>query len=131
MAIGTKITIEINGEILYRFTELKIQQEVNNHHSFTLQQPVPREFVEHAIDKTQFYIGKPILITAESSFLKTEGSLHFKGIVTSAEMVRNFGVASYILIKGYSPTILLEGNPHIQSFCEMSVGDITNTEMTI
>ncbi|MDI9309679.1 MAG: type VI secretion system Vgr family protein [Limnohabitans sp.] len=126
MPIGTKITIEIDGETLYRFTELSINQEVNNHHHFTLVQPMPREFVEQAVDKTQFYIGKPILITAESSFLKTEGSLHFKGIVTSAEMVRNFGVASYILIKGYSPTILLEGNPHIQSFTEMSVGDITN-----
>ena len=126
MPIATKINIEIDGETLYRFTDLSIQQGVNNHHSFTLHQPVPREFVEKAIDKTQFYIGKPILITAESSFLKTEGSLLFKGIVTSAEMVRNFGVASYILIKGYSPTILLEGNPHIQSFTEMSVGDITN-----
>ena len=126
MPIATKINIEIDGETLYRFTDLSIQQGVNNHHSFTLHQPVPREFVEKAIDKTQFYIGKPILITAESSFLKTEGSLLFKGIVTSAEMVRNFGVASYILIKGYSPTILLEGNPHIQSFNDMNIGDISS-----
>ena len=125
MPIATKINIEIDGETLYRFTDLSIQQGVNNHHSFTLHQPVPREFVEKAIDKTQFYIGKPILITAESSFLKTEGSLLFKGIVTSAEMIRNFGVASYILIKGYSPTILLEGNPHIQSYTDKSIGDIT------
>ncbi|MDI9309433.1 MAG: type VI secretion system Vgr family protein [Limnohabitans sp.] len=126
MPISTKISIEIDGEVLHRFSELTIHQEVNNHHNFTLVQPMPREFVEQAVDKTQFYIGKAILITAESSFLKTQGALHFKGIVTSAEMVRNFGVASYILIKGYSPTILLEGNPHIQSFTEMSIGDITS-----
>ena len=125
MPIGTKISIEIDGQTLYRFSELKIKQEINNHHSFTLIQPMPREFVEQAVDKSQSYIGKPILVTIESSFLKTGGSLLFKGIVVQSEIVREFGVRSYIQIKGYSPTILLEGNPHIQSYTQKNIGDIT------
>lgn len=126
MPISTKVSIEIDGEKLGRFSKLTLHQELNAHHNFTLVQPMPREFVEQAVDKSQSYIGKPILITIESSFLKTEGSLLFKGIVVQSEIVREFGVSSYILIKGYSPTILLEGNPHVQSFTDRSVGDITN-----
>ena len=120
MAISTKITIQIGDQILSRFSKLMINQKVNAHHKFSLLQPLPKEFVSQAIDKTQSYIGQPIKIEISPSTMKTDSPFVFHGIITEAQMVRTAGAAGGIIINGYSPTIALEGTPNTKSYTDQS-----------
>ena len=124
MPISTKITIEIGGETLTRFSKLVINQKVQSHHRFSLLQPLPKEFVSQAIDKAQKYVGQEIKIVIEPTAMSTESPLHFNGIITEAQMVRTSGASGGIIINGFSNTILMEGTPNIRSFTDQSLSDI-------
>lgn len=124
MPISTQIKIEIAGETLTRFSKLVIDQKVHTHHRFSLLQPLPKEFVGEAIDKAQNYIGQSIKIMINPSNMMTDSPLTFNGIITEAQMVRTAGASGGIIINGYSPTILLEGTPHIKSYTDKSLSDI-------
>jgi type VI secretion system secreted protein VgrG len=124
MAISTKTTITIDGETMTRFTELSINQKANAHHSFSVVQPVPKEFTSEAIEKSQNYVGKSINIKIESNNLSTDASFVFNGIITQANLKRVNGAAGAIHINGYSPTIALESLPVSKSFSNKSSSDI-------
>ena len=126
MSISTQIKIEIAGETLSRFSKLVINQKVQMHHRFSLLQPLPKEFVGQGIEKAQNYIGQSIKITVNPTSMITASPLVFVGIITEAQMVRTAGASGGIVINGYSPTILLEGTPHIKSFTDKSITDIVN-----
>lgn len=126
MPISTKITIEIAGETLTRFSKLVINQKVQTHHKFSLLQPLPKEFVSQAVDKAQHYVGQSIKISVTPSNMMTASPLIFNGIITETQMVRTSGASGGIIINGYSPTILMEGTPNIRSFSDKSLGDIVN-----
>jgi type VI secretion system secreted protein VgrG len=126
MPISTKITIEIAGETLTRFSKLVINQKVQTHHKFSLLQPLPKEFVSQAVDKAQQYVGQSIKISITPSSMMTASPLIFNGIITETQMVRTSGASGGIIINGYSPTILMEGTPNIRSFSDKSLGDIVN-----
>ncbi|VXC01730.1 conserved hypothetical protein [Flavobacterium sp. 9AF] len=124
MAISTKISISIAGESLTRFSKLVIQQKVHTHHTFSILQPLPKEFIGDAIDKAQGYIGSSVKIEIKPSSLSTTSPLVFNGIITEAQMIRTSGAAGGIIINGYSPTIVMEGTPKTKSFTDESLSDI-------
>ena len=124
MAINTKISIEIEGERLTSFSELKINQKVNDHHAFSVTRVISKEFVAEAMDKSQKYIGQTIRINIESNTMKTNSSFIFFGIITNAEMIRSEGASGLIIIDGFSPSIVMDGMPNIKSFNDKSFGDI-------
>jgi type VI secretion system secreted protein VgrG len=126
MPISTQIKIQIAGETLNRFSRLVIDQKVHTHHRFSLLQPLPKEFVEQAIDKAQGYIGQPIKINITPTSLSTQSPLVFEGVITEAQLVRTAGASGGIIINGYSPTILMEGAPTTRSFTDNSLSDIVN-----
>jgi type VI secretion system secreted protein VgrG len=126
MAISTTISIQIGDEKLLRFSKLMINQKVNAHHQFSVLQPLPKEFVSQAIDKTQSYIGQPIKIEITPSTMQTGASLIFNGIITEAQMVRTAGAAGGIIINGYSPTIAMEGTPNTKSYTSQTFAEIIN-----
>jgi type VI secretion system secreted protein VgrG len=125
MAISTKTTIIIDGEKMTRFSELSINQSANAHHTFSIIQPVPREFVDQAIDKSQSYIGKTIKIEIEPNTMRTDEPFVFNGIITQANLMRKNGSAGEIHINGFSPTIALEGLPNSKSYTDKTFSDIT------
>jgi len=124
MPISTQIKIQIAGETLTRFSRLAINQKVHTHHRFSLLQPLPKEFVEQAIDKAQGYIGQPIKITVAASSMTTHSPLVFNGIITETQLVRTSGASGGIIINGYSPTIIMEGTPNTRSFSSNTLADI-------
>ena len=124
MPISTKITIEIAGETLTRFSKLVINQKVQTHHRFSLLQPLPKEFVSQAIDKAQKYVGQEIKISIVPTAMSTDSPLIFNGIITETQMVRTSGASGGIIINGFSNTILMEGTPNIRSFTDQSLSDI-------
>ena len=124
MAISTKTTIVIDGENISRFSELSIHQKVNAHHVFKLLLPIPREIVSDAVDTAQKLIGQQITITIKATNIATNSDFEFHGIITEANIVRTFGSGGHIVVKGSSPTILLDGARKSQSFSDNSLSDI-------
>ena len=82
MPISTTISIQIGDEKLPRFSKLMINQKVNTHHKFSLLQPLPKEFVSQAIDKSQGYIGQEIKIEISPKTMTTDAPFVFNGIVS-------------------------------------------------
>ena len=80
MAINTKISIEIDGETLTSFWELKINQKVNNHHEFSISRLISKEFVGEAVNKSQKYIGQNARKSIESSTMKTDSPFIFMAL---------------------------------------------------
>jgi len=124
MPINTNVSISIDGDSLTKFLNLVIHQKAHTHHRFSLLQPLSKEFVEEAGDKAKSYIGKSIRINIDAVNTTADSALLFNGIITETEMVRTAGSSGGIIIKGYSPTILLEGPPTIRSFNDMTLSDI-------
>jgi len=124
MPISTHIQIQIGGEPLTRFSKLVINQKVHTHHRFSILQPLPKEFVGEAIDKSQAYIGQTVKISITPTSMQTTSPLNFEGIITEAQMVRTAGASGGIIINGYSPTILMEGPPNIRSFSDKPLSAI-------
>ena len=124
MAINTKVKIEIGSETLTSFSDLKIAQIANDHHTFSVSRLLPKEFIGEAMDKSLSYIAEPIRITIESSNLKTNSPFVFYGIITSAEMIRSAGASGILLIQGFSPSIAMEDTSNTRSFNDLSYGDI-------
>ncbi|WP_395077688.1 contractile injection system protein, VgrG/Pvc8 family, partial [Flavobacterium sp.] len=124
MAISTTTSIQIEGETLNRFSKLSITQTVNAHHEFTILQPLPKEFVNQAVEKSQSYIGQSIKIEIKPNNLATESPLLFYGIITNAKLVRENGSAGMIQISGFSPTIAMQNQPKNKSFSNKSLSDI-------
>ncbi|HEX8268458.1 MAG TPA: phage baseplate assembly protein V [Flavobacterium sp.] len=126
MPISTQIDIRIAGEPLRRFSKLVINQKVHAHHRFSLLQPLPKEFVEQAIDKAQKYVGQSIHIEIKPNNTTTDAPLLFNGIITETQIARTAGASGGIIINGYSPTIILEGTPHTRSFSNSTLVNIVN-----
>lgn len=124
MPISTHIQIQIGGESLTRFSKLVINQKVHSHHRFSILQPLPKEFVGQAIDKSQEYIGKTVKISIKPTSMTTTSPLTFEGIVTEAQLIRTAGASGGIIINGYSPTILMDGPPNIRSFSDKTLASI-------
>ena len=124
MAISTKTTIVIDGEDLTRFSELTLHQKVNAHHTFSLVQPLPKEFINQGVAKAQSYVGKTIKIEITPRNRNTDSPLVFNGIITQAELIRTSGAAGQIIINGCSPTILLEAQNNMRSFTDKTLTDI-------
>ena len=124
MAINTKVIIEIAGDKLSSFSDLKIIQKSSDHHTFSISRLISKEFIGEAMEKSQGYIGEPIRITIESSTMKTKASFVFYGIITHSEMIRSAGASGIILIEGFSPSIAMDGSPNAKSYTDKSFGDI-------
>src|ERR1044072_7525003 len=116
MAQAVTTTIEINGVKINHFTTLKLSQGIYAHHSFRLDCPLEAvEGGEGAIFKdSKGLIGLPIHIHVVSE--QDQSELYFVGVVTQMEATCHNGHAGSVVISGYSPTILLDNNPHCRSW---------------
>ena len=124
MPINTKVTIEIAQETLSSFSDLKITQQSNAHHSFQISRIISHNYIADAIEKTKEYVGKSIRISIQANTMKTDSLFEFYGIVTSTELVRSNGASGEIIIRGFSPTAFMDGNRNTKSFNDKTFGDI-------
>ncbi len=132
MALHTIITIAINGEEYQNINNLQINQGILGHHQFSVAL-LSNHFEEDGytiISKSQEFIGQTIEITIsnyEGNTTMNEG--FFSGIITEAEayksQVDDFG--DYIIVKGCSPTIIMDNGLHCNTFEKKTLSDIVNS----
>ena len=117
--------IEIEDEKIDNYSSVIIRQQFNAHHEFTIR------IKYDVLDKTgtftltdaQKKMGKMAiikLVQADSS----EVAYEFRGLICEISMEQSDNFTSELVLKGYSPTILLENGPHLLSFYEKGLQQI-------
>jgi type VI secretion system secreted protein VgrG len=119
--IQTEISIE--GKKITHFSSIIINQQFNAHHTFQLivRHEVLEEMGSHSIESSQDYIGKRITISFGE---RSSADTIFKGLITEVGVQHSQGLWGNIVLKGYSPTYLLEGGDHNDSYYKKTLETI-------
>lgn len=123
--------ILVDGQAIRRILSLELDQAVARHHHFTLrlyhtELETPRTY---RIDKTRELLGKTLSVILGT---QVNGDLNrFTGLITEVGFEEANGMYGIVVLKGYSPTILLESGPHMRSFYNRNLsgiaGDVTGS----
>ncbi len=131
MSLQTNITVTIDGTDYTKIRDLQLSQHMNNHHSFSVAL-MCNHFEEDGttiISKSQDLIGKTVdfaIVNGDEN--SSIGSSYFTGIITATEVEKSTesSTGDHIVIKGFSPTVLLDDGPHCTSYEEYTLADMVN-----
>jgi type VI secretion system secreted protein VgrG len=118
----TKTKIYLDGAPIESFEYLSIGQGMYEHHEFELRldSTATEPLGNHTMEKAQKWVGK--------NFVAERGDFRFQGIVWSVNLSQDHGYNSDLVVRGYSPTILLEAGAHLESWNDTNLEEIvTNT----
>lgn len=112
------IKIVIEGIECRGYKEFKLQQSVQDHHTFVLLLPYHAlgENETYHMKQTQELLGKRMVARFTYKYGEEKPERDFIGIITEVSFEQSRGNRGDIILTGYSPTILLDRAPHIQSF---------------
>lgn len=124
--------IEVEDQRIEYYSSVIIRQQYNAHHEFAIRikYDVLEKTGSFSLHNAQKMIGKSTIIK-----LKAANDLavayEFRGIICEISMEQSDNFTSDLVLKGYSPTILLENGPHLLSFYKRSLKEIVEqlTEM--
>ncbi|GAB4002308.1 phage baseplate assembly protein V [Spirosoma daeguense] len=129
MAQQVTVNVSVGGESLKHFTHLRIDQSMFTHHTFEI--VVPIEDVEGKgvfffQSAHQRFVGKLISISFLPFFKNVPHDFEFKGIVTELVLHNDSEMVNSYIIKGHSPTYLLEDGTQRRNYQKQSLGQIFN-----
>lgn len=124
-------TISIGEQQFGQFQFLHLKQSMKEHHEFELR--VGYDWLSrhgpNPLIAGKSFLGKEIniCIQAIEPTLNIKPLL-FSGIITSVSSGKEMnGTTGSCTFRGNSPTILLSGNPHMQSYEQLALSSIVNT----
>jgi type VI secretion system secreted protein VgrG len=130
MALNTSTSFSIAGQQFQTFNTIELRQYIDDHHEFEIY--VSYDWFEKlgggisgAANK---FLGEEIEITvAPAEQLPGVKDLIFKGIVTNITTGKlGDGTHGHCIIRGHSPSILLDDDPHITYYENKSLSDIVS-----
>ncbi|OMQ13552.1 type VI secretion system Vgr family protein [[Flexibacter] sp. ATCC 35103] len=108
-----KITFGIEGQEVLHFDSIKLKQNINDHHEFTIKVPhtVIEKRLAYTIENAQQWLGKTVHIILGNKN-------NFLGIITKIRLAQknHDQVGNKIIISGFSKTILLESSKKMHSW---------------
>ncbi|SDI13313.1 type VI secretion system Vgr family protein [Chryseobacterium jejuense] len=113
-----KLDIVIEGKMLKHFKHFRLQQSVKKHHNFelTLAHDTLDGVQNHDLEEAQQFLGKRLTIVFKYKDVEGSPERTFVGVITKVGFSQENHSLGNIVLKGYSPTILLDAAPHTQSF---------------
>ncbi|REC46843.1 type VI secretion system Vgr family protein [Chryseobacterium pennipullorum] len=113
-----KLDVVVEGQIIKHFKHFKLVQSAAKHHEFslTLAHDSLGSAENHNLDGAQNFLGKRITVVFKYKDIEKGAERNFVGVITEVGFSQEKGSLGNIIIKGYSPTVLLDAAPHIQSF---------------
>ena len=117
--------IEIEDQKIAYYTSVYIRQSFNTHHEFTIR--IKYDLLEKigsfSLTNAQKLIGKSAVIKLQQA--DDQGvAYEFHGLICEICMEQSDNFTSDLVLKGFSPTILLENGPHLLSFYKKGLKDI-------
>lgn len=114
-----KLDIVVEGKSISHFKHFRLQQSARTHHYFelTLAHDSLGEVQNHNLEEAQQFLGKRITVTFKYKDYEDESPERtFVGVITKVAFSQEQMSLGNIVLKGYSPTILMDSAPHTQSF---------------
>ncbi|WP_454045066.1 type VI secretion system Vgr family protein [Chryseobacterium sp. Marseille-Q8038] len=113
-----KLDIHVEGKQIKHFKHFRLKQKVSNHHKFemVLAHDALGDPENHNLENAQTFLGKRITVVFKYKDVDQSPERNFVGVITQVGFSQEKGSLGNIVLKGYSPTILLDAAPHIQSF---------------
>jgi uncharacterized protein involved in type VI secretion and phage assembly len=121
-----RTNIELQGKKIARCLGLTLTQDLHNHHYFEIIVPYDElESKDSAFfdNAHQQVVGQIIKISFDKALEDGSFDFQFKGVVTGLGLKQK-DLSSVFVIKGYSPTIVMEDVTIRQAFVSKSLGDI-------
>lgn len=113
-----KLDIVIEGKMIRHFKHFRLQQSVKKHHEFelTLAHDTLGGAQNHDLEEAQQFLGKRLTVVFKYKDVEGSPERTFVGVITKVGFSQESHSLGNIVLKGYSPTILLDAAPHTQSF---------------
>ena len=120
--------IEIEDQTILYYSSVLIRQQFNAHHEFSIRikYDVLEKIGSFSLGNAQKLIGKTAIIKLTDAHT-LQVSYEFRGMICEISMEQSNNFSSDLVLKGYSPTILLENGPHLLSFYKKGLKDIVKT----
>lgn len=115
------VKMGIDGKDVKSFQSLSVSQQFNAHHSFELVLDEDSMFDENGQSIVHRYIGKSFMVQFGQS---TPDDNVFKGFITEVGLAQSDGLWGNLILKGSSPTILLEGGEDYKSYYKKKLPEI-------
>lgn len=113
-----KLEIFVEGKPIIYFKHFKLKQSAVKHHEFeiTLAHDTLGSVENHNLEEAQGFLGKRITVVFKYKDVEDGPERNFVGVITEVGFSQDKGSLGNIMLAGFSPTILLDAAPHIQSF---------------
>jgi type VI secretion system secreted protein VgrG len=114
-----KLEIVVEGKAVNHFKHFRLQQSARKHHDFelVLAHDSLGEAQNHNLEQAQKFLGKRITIVFKYKEAESESPERtFVGLITKVAFSQEKMSLGNIILKGKSPTILMDSAPHTQSF---------------
>ncbi|PWN59747.1 MULTISPECIES: type VI secretion system Vgr family protein [Chryseobacterium] len=113
-----KLDIVIEGKMIKHFKHFRLQQSVKKHHNFelTLAHDTLDGVQNHDLEEAQQFLGKRLTVVFKYKNVEGSPERTFVGVITKVGFSQENHNLGNIVLKGYSPTILLDAALHTQSF---------------
>ncbi|CAA7387194.1 type VI secretion system Vgr family protein [Chryseobacterium fistulae] len=114
-----KLDVVVNGKSIKYFKHFRLHQSARKHHYFELilAHDSLGEAQNHNLEQAQQFLGKRLTVTFKYKDAENESPERtFVGVVTKVAFSQEKMSLGNIVLKGYSPTILMDSAPHTQSF---------------
>ncbi len=114
-----KLDIVVEGRAINHFKHFRLQQSARKHHDFelVLAHDSLGEVQNHNLAQAQKFLGKRITVVFRYKDAEDESPERtFVGLITKVAFSQEKMSLGNIILKGMSPTILMDAAPHTQSF---------------
>lgn len=113
-----KLSLVVEGKIIKYYKHFTLKQKTNHHHEFslTLAHDALGDKQSHTLEEANKFLGKRLTAVIAYKDIDNSPERNFVGIITKVGFSQEKMSLGNIVLSGYSPTILLDGAPHIQSF---------------
>ena len=121
MALQSNIQLSIGGIPIKAFKELKLQQEIDAHHTLEIlcRRDVLEDISNNNNNDSNDFLGQSLILTISSvDSINTYKELKFSAVVTEVKVTNGFYQTNgdSILIKAMSGSILTDDGPNYASF---------------
>ncbi|WP_213278281.1 type VI secretion system Vgr family protein [Chryseobacterium indologenes] len=113
-----KLSLVVEGKIIKYYKHFTLKQKASHHHEFslTLAHDALGGRQSHTLEEANKFLGKRLTAVISYKDIEKSPERNFVGIITKVGFSQEKMSLGNIVLSGYSPTILLDGAPHIQSF---------------
>lgn len=113
-----KLSLVIEGKVIKYYKHFKLTQSARKHHEFsvTLAHDALGDRQTHTLEEANKFLGKRLTVVISYRDIDNSPERTFVGVITGVGFSQERMSLGNIVLTGYSPTILLDGAPHIQSF---------------